>query len=367
MLKLIQFIKDNKDWKEKLTLPPYCIKIKEEGNLVLFNYSQIDSDPYNEIVSECRGLVLEKDTWRVVRFAFKRFFNLGEAPAATIDWDSAEATQKEDGTLIFVYYYDGWKVGTRSSFNAEDAPLESGGFKNFRVLFNYVVEKFDFSFEELDKNNTYVLELCSDFNRIVCPYPNPILFHLTTVNNESLEEINTDIGLPKPKYYKLGSKKDYEELVANLPEGTEGIVVKDRYGARVKIKTSLYFELHRMISNGNVTLESAIDMIKSGEDKEFLAYFTSYTDYFNKVRETMIACNNFARQVDEEVVCWKAKNLNIIGDKKSLRKIFAEYIKDFNMRPLFFKAFDGELFNYINKCTTKQYISAFEPIWRDLM
>lgn len=47
--------------------------------LVILNYDQLDSPKTHPIVRECRGLVLEMETWKVVARAFERFFNLGEA------------------------------------------------------------------------------------------------------------------------------------------------------------------------------------------------------------------------------------------------------------------------------------------------
>ena len=105
MLNLQKFIIKNKDWKEKLSQKPYCLKISEKGNLILFKYNQIDSDFNEPIVNESRGIILEKNTWKVVAYAFDKFFNFGESYAAKIDWDSAVVEQKEDGSLIKVYFY----------------------------------------------------------------------------------------------------------------------------------------------------------------------------------------------------------------------------------------------------------------------
>lgn len=46
--------------------------------LIILNYDQIESPKANEIVVECRGLVLEEGTWEIVARSFRRFFNFGE-------------------------------------------------------------------------------------------------------------------------------------------------------------------------------------------------------------------------------------------------------------------------------------------------
>src|SRR5580704_18173365 len=70
-------------------------------NLVLFKYNQIDSPFSEQIVRECRGLILdEANDWKIVNRSFDKFFNYGEGHAANIDWDSAKCLEKMDGSLI---------------------------------------------------------------------------------------------------------------------------------------------------------------------------------------------------------------------------------------------------------------------------
>ncbi len=61
MLKVIQFIKDNPDWREVLSSAPYCLRISDDSGFTILKYSQIDSDFKNEIVRECRGLIIDQD------------------------------------------------------------------------------------------------------------------------------------------------------------------------------------------------------------------------------------------------------------------------------------------------------------------
>ena len=59
MLNLQRFIFAHENWRELLAAKPYCIKIVEEGNLVLFKYSQIDSDFFNGVASGAVNLTDE--------------------------------------------------------------------------------------------------------------------------------------------------------------------------------------------------------------------------------------------------------------------------------------------------------------------
>lgn len=279
-------MKENPNWEELLSNPPYSLRIKRKDNLILFNYSQIESDPSNEIVKEARGTIIEDETFKPICVGFKRFYNIDESYATKIDWDTAVATSKEDGTLFFLYWYnDKWHVKTRSTFDAEEAPMDNVKFANFKELFDYLISFYpNFSYEKLNKNYVYCLEGCSNFNRIVIEYNTPCLFHLMTRDMSTLQEIDTEIGIPKPQMYNLNNEKDYRELVASMPEGHEGIVVRDAAGNRVKIKTLLYFQMHKAKNNRVITLERIVDLILKNDDEEFLSYFVEYRPKFSHIR-----------------------------------------------------------------------------------
>ena len=84
MLKTIEFIKQNADWRELLSGAPYKISIKDDEGFTILKYSQIDSDFNNEIVRECRGLIIDKNLAPVC-VPFFKFGNYGEPYADEID------------------------------------------------------------------------------------------------------------------------------------------------------------------------------------------------------------------------------------------------------------------------------------------
>lgn len=163
--------------------------------------------------------------------------------------------------------------------------MDNVKFTNFKELFDYLISFYpNFSYEKLNKNYVYCLEGCSNFNRIVIEYNTPCLFHLMTRDMSTLQEIDTEIGIPKPQMYNLNNEEDYRELVASMPEGHEGIVVRDANGERVKIKTLLYFQMHKAKNNGVITLERIVDLILKNDDEEFLSYFVEYRPKFSHIR-----------------------------------------------------------------------------------
>ena len=353
MLNIQKFLRAN-DYK-LLAEAPYFLKIKEEGNLVLFNYT-IYSDASNIITQEARGLVLEKNTWEVVRMGFYRFFNIGEKECASIDWETCYAKEKLDGTLIFLYYYNGrWKIGTRNTIDAGDAPLENIKYNSFKDLFYDIIKTCpSFDFAKLNKNYTYCLEMCSIYNTIVVHYEEPKLFHILTRDNTTLEELNVDIGIPKPKTYFLANKKEYEKLVNSFDETHEGIVLQDAQNHRAKLKSPLYFELHRLAANHQMTTEMVVNKIRTGEERELLCYFNEYAPLFAKIRGELAAARKKVLNIVEEVQAWKTLN------PFATRKDFSDFVKMQEYSPIWYIAYDKDAEAWFDKLNDKKLIQLFK-------
>ena len=79
----------------------FNLKTRIYKSKVLVKYDQLSSPTLmaNQEVQECRGLILEKDTWRVMSLAFTKFFNSEEGNAHKIDWNTAHVLEKLDGCL----------------------------------------------------------------------------------------------------------------------------------------------------------------------------------------------------------------------------------------------------------------------------
>lgn len=295
MLKIQEFILAHDNWEELLTSSPYNLTIKRDGKLILFKYNQINSDFNEEICCEARGLILEEGTWKVVRMAFKKFFNLGESFAAKIDWDSAVASEKLDGSIISVFYYDGkWRIATNSTIDAFKAELNGvGPYKNFGELFESVLPLSTFAGNRYERV-CFTFELVSPYNKVVIDYPETKVYLLTARNmsfptlmeydDYGADVFARELGVARPQRYAFCDEDAYRQLVADMPEGHEGIVVCDANGERVKIKTLLYFQMHKAKNNGVITLERIVDLILKNDDEEFLSYFVEYRPKFSYIR-----------------------------------------------------------------------------------
>ena len=291
MLEIQKFLKEHPDnYKELLSEKPYAIKVTEDEKLglSLFKYNQIDSDFNIPMVRECRGIILETSTWNIVCHPFHKFGNYGESYVPEIDWNSASVMSKIDGSLIKVYYWKGeWKIATNGTIDAFkcELPFPTDELKTFGEMVLKAFHKYGwYDFRNLDPVNTYLFEVVSPLNRVVVPYPEIDIYYLSTKNNLTGEETLDIDFLPKPKVYNLNSLDDCIEAAEKMPYSEEGYVVVDKYLNRLKIKSPAYVAVHRLRGESVPTPKRILDIIRMGEEKEFLNYFPEYKEEFDKIK-----------------------------------------------------------------------------------
>jgi hypothetical protein len=262
--------------------------------LVIIDYDQIRSPRKDPIVRECRGLVLEKDTWKVVARSFNRFYNWGEFPEEEhlFDWKNATCDEKIDGSMIILYHYNGtWRVNTR--FSWADSIVGDGPY-TWTQLFEIAMGK---TLQEVgdiliaENNRSYVFELVSPYNKVVRWYPKPKLYLLGEFRLDVDHDEYHDAGLAlhaafldvdRPNRYILNNiraiKKYLRELEANDPTN-EGVVIND--GIHYwKLKNEKYLVLHKMRGDsGNLYHPKyLVPFILTGETYELLTYFPEVED-----------------------------------------------------------------------------------------
>lgn len=371
MLKIQEFILAHDNWRELLADAPYNLKISEDDGYVLFKYNQIASDFNEEICKEARGLILDtQDNFRVVRYAFKKFFNVDEGFAACLDWDTAVATEKIDGSIVSVWFARGkWHLSTNGTIDAFKAELNGvGPYKTFGELFESVLPLSRFSeFSNILAHQCYTFELVSPYNKVVIDYPETKVYLLSIRNMNTLVEHPLDevaefanrFNFTMPQFYYMNDEAGFRRLVEQMPEGHEGIVVRDENGERVKIKTLLYFEMHRAKNNGVITLERIVDLIRANDHYEFLSYFPEYQSVFDDVKRQIDNTEVVVEKVRQDVAEWKNNNKDVYEqDARLARKWFAQDLG--KKGPLYFAEYDGKLANTVDSLETKKFISLFK-------
>lgn len=369
MLELQKFILGNpNNWEDLLSNSPYCLKIKRKDGLVIFNYNQIKSDFSLAIVKESRGIILEEKTWKVVRLSFYKFFNYGEVYADTIDWSSVTVTEKVDGSIIGLYYYNGqWRVATNSTIDASDAPMSNYiRYKTFKDLFDEAWKNSGLSFDDLNINYCYTMELVSPDNRVVIKYDKPELFLLGVRDMRTLKEIDVTLPMSKPKVFNIKTFNDCISVANQLGLSQEGFVVRDRNNHRIKIKSPEYLKAHYLKSNVCPAPYKIIDIVRNNEMSEFLSYCPEYEYLIKKVQEQL---NNISQVIDKQYLLIssyikaycnqkdfaqaiiKEANSNVINDDNKLQ---TQYLW------LYFKFYKQEnIQECIEQMTSKQLIKNF--------
>lgn len=353
MLEIQKFILAHKDWKELLSKEPYYLKIAEwdSPKLYGFHYNQIKSDLSLEICREARGLILDEN-YKIAAYPFYKFFNCEESYAADIDWESSYSTLKIDGSLIIVFYNEGWQVATSSGRKAATVKNDYY-YPNFKMLFDKAAENSGLDWDRLDPRYTYCFELVSPYNKVVINYNEPKLYHIFSRNNNSLEEEEVDIGIEKPRRFQFNSKQDYKNLIKEAEEkNIEGVVIQDKYGNRVKMKTQSYLEKSYLKNNGVWSEKRIINAILSGESSEVLSYFPEYNEAFSDVSAKMaLVYSGFCLR---EVII---KGMYVHMSRQDFAAEICHY--EPYVRSIFFQFYDGKTFEEIcSKWTAREWLRA---------
>ena len=255
-------------------------------NLVLLKYEQLESPFGEQIVQECRGIILdEADDWKLVCYRFKKFFNYGEGHAANIDWDTAQVQEKVDGSLMTTYFYDGkWHVATSGAPHAggqvSDFPF------TFAELFWKTYSDMGFTTHDMTESLCYSFELTSQYNRVVVRHTEPSLTLIGIHDPNTFKEVKTVRCVklfPRVKTYNLSSFDEIVESFASIdPLSHEGYIVVDASFNRVKMKNPAYVAIHHLKDGFGV--KRITEIVRTAETSEFLTYFPEYGDLFADVQ-----------------------------------------------------------------------------------
>ncbi len=220
-----------------------------EGELYICNYTakaQYDAF-WNDYTRMCRGLIIDP-SGRIRARPFAKFFNLGEVPLDELPKEPFEVYEKMDGSLGILYRLEGIpQIATRGSFVSEQAQVAT------RILH----EKYQHLLPQLNPDYTYLFEIIYPENRIVVDYgPVRDLFLLAIVDTESGKELPlADIGFPLVKKHngiQHLTQMERDAAQQHIGENQEGFVIRFQSGMRVKVKSSEYVRLHRIITGLSV-------------------------------------------------------------------------------------------------------------------
>lgn len=311
---------------------------------ISLNYDQIESSSTDRLASQCRGLILREGTWDVVACPMFRFFNMDhEGVAANIDWESASFEEKLDGSCIIAYFdhvMGKWCCATRGRAEA-DGPVDDQR-NTFAALVEITINamwyrehpmvsldcaySLDSAFKQClgDEANdyTFVFELTSIFNRIVCQYNEPSLTLLAVRNNETLQEDDPakwigvgyggfgKFGISIPDTYSFDSIEDMVTVIRTWdPKEHEGVVVKDKHFNRVKVKNPAYVAYNHMRDSLITSFRGCVEIVLLGKDDDVVAMMPPIIA--NRIRRIKPAVKQVLEQTQKDY-----DELKHIEDKK---------------------------------------------------
>jgi len=304
---------------------------KEKNGLHLYNYNDcilVQRD--HPVLMKCRGLIVDEHG-KIMNYPFERFFNSFEKECIKIDWKTAVAQEKIDGSLVCVSWSgNNWEVTTRGAFY----PLETSPV-DFAKLFKKQFSKFG----ELEKTICYMFELVSKDNRIITLYKDEFVVLLGARDLKTFKEISqgklddwaNSLNVRRPKQYKVIDLDNSKKLFEKMKKDEEGLVIVDSAFDRLKLKQESYYTLSKIRALKNSGIFDFI-LGRTELDAEFI-------EAFPEVKE----------RINELTVFWKNKKLevnkifdNLKGLADKSRKAFALEAVKYNCKGELFALLDNK-------------------------
>lgn len=275
----------------------FAVNEKDGYNVICYNVQTADTfslDP-NDIRGslirrECRGILFESKTGKIISRPFQKFFNLGEKEETQphkIDLSSPHfIEEKIDGSLIRIFSTE---PGSHLRFGTKRGETDISAAAETFARANLSRDFFEWAHTLVESGFTPLFEWTSPDNRIVLCYEEPKLTLLAIRENISGEYLSRDeILQTKPSEIDLVQRclESHHSSVHSLAEairglkGEEGIVLTfpEKGFQKIKIKSEEYCQIHSakelicsdrrvIVSSLKGTLDDALGIIPEEERK----------------------------------------------------------------------------------------------------
>lgn len=311
--------------------------------LTILNYSAKTQyeQRWNSVTEQCRGLIYNHDTNRVVARPFRKFWNWDDSRQPYPPSGPVLRMPKMDGSLGVLYRRrparSGVSVATRGSFTSDQAIWATR-----HLAREFLLGGIDAGDLHLSKY-TYLTEIIFPENRIVVNYGSQQRLVLLDVIDTETGKSDVDefdrvywVDKVKREYFPNGFSDSFGH---DIPEGEEGFVVywpgKDY---RVKMKSAEYLELHKAIFS--LSERSVYEMLTNGQSIAEIC--EKIPDEFHDwVKDIATRLTTEAERIEADV----KKEFNRISKNLKLdstRKDFAEVAVGSPNKAYLFMMFDGK-------------------------
>ena len=341
MLKVQEYLRSGKTLDELKAEFAIGFRINEKLNVACLNYSMIESPMGEEIVQECRSLILDLTTWDVRGWAFKKFFNYGEGHCPSdFNWDNFDTYEKLDGSLITLWYHEefGWQVATRSIPDGSNEVDNTG--MTYRDLVIQTLQDMGVTWDQLvgsmDTDYCYAYELMTPENQVVVAHQDRklVLTAIRSLKAPFYKENNLHTwagwnpGFPVPivhlhEGFSLEAVKEFVQT--RNPLEHEGFVLVDANFNRIKLKSDSYCLMAHQRDGLGKSNKARLELILSEKDDDVMSILPPY--------------------VQDKIVILKLKLVSLVS---SIEKVYdeiknTETQKDFAMLAIKHR-FSGVLF-----------------------
>lgn len=241
--------------------------VKDRGEYIVIDYNMNSKETFvgnddaeTKILLNLRGTAFDKESGKITRLGYHKFFNYGEFPEVDkkLDFNEPhEIKQKLDGSCIFPIFIgrNNYELGTRAGVTDISVMAtrwvgeneKRFGLYNDFICFCSIVDV------------TPIFEFCSRANRVVIDHPETFLI-LTGVRRISdgfylsyreLTSISMEFGIPIVACVGETTDEAFSTMrqsVSNLVND-EGVVIQFADGHMVKIKSDDYCLKHKALDS----------------------------------------------------------------------------------------------------------------------
>ena len=190
-------------------------------------------------------------------------------------------------SLINLYWYNNtWNVQTSGTIDA-DAQTNHATMMFKELFWKTVVMQYgsiEVFTKQLNKNYNYMFELCTPWNIVVTPHEDYTLKLHGVRDMCTLNYVDIDTTtLIKVKQYDLSSVDEMLAQFEHMTWAEEGFIVVDANYNRAKCKNPKYVAIHYTVTG--VSPYAIVNVIKTNEIDEYLAYFKHKADEINFIKD----------------------------------------------------------------------------------
>lgn len=255
-------------WPNLLDKHKDLLKWEEKDDLVIVGYNEECqwSKAWDNITTQCRGLIFNQKTMRAVSYPFNKFFNLGEHTTTMPEYLPKvpfEVTEKLDGAMGVCY---------RDPQTGRPAIATRGSFVSEEGLWATQYLQRLYSVELNPERYTYIFEICAEgtqFRHVAMKKPGLYLIGMRSMYSfkelmphEVAKHAKT-LGFPVPEMFNKSIDQLLEEQKTIEATQCEGWVLHYENGLKVKIKGMAYMRLARFLQSFSPA--HVFDMVMNGE------------------------------------------------------------------------------------------------------